>query len=260
MIGKHIIPLADDDLVGLRTDPCDKHRMSHRKVQALSLSDGVMGDSLMFSEDHAVFVHKVSASRNIGRLALDKSGIIVIRHKADLHAVLLLCHGETTVLGDLSHLILRVITDGHQRLGKLELGQVVERVGLVLRRRHGIADRVTSVRQLADPGIVTGRNIISTDLQTALQKCLPFYIAVAGNTRIRCPSMQIFRDKIVDHILLEFFPEVHNIVGNSECPCDASCILHRTEPTASAVFLNRTGILLLPDLHGDPDHVVSLLL
>ena len=214
----------------------------------------------MFSEDHTIFIHKVSAFRNTFGFPLDKSGIIIIRNKADLHAVLLLCHGETTVLGDLSHLILRVITDGHQRLGKLELGQVVERVGLVLRRRHGIADRVTSVRQLADPGIVTGRNIISTDLQTALQKCLPFYIAVAGNTRIRCPSMQIFRDKIVDHILLEFFPEVHNIVGNSKCPCDASCILHRTEPTAAAVFLNRTGILLLPDLHGDTDHVVSLLL
>ena len=87
--------------------------MSHRKVQAFSLTDSVVGDSLMFSEDHAIFIHKVSASRNTGRLALDKSGIIVIRHKADLHTVLLLCHGESTVLGDLSHLVLRVITDGH---------------------------------------------------------------------------------------------------------------------------------------------------
>ena len=219
-----------------------------------------MSDPLMFSKDHTIFIHKVSASRNTFGFPLDKSGIIIIRNEADLHAVLLLCHGKSTVFGDLSHLVLRVITDRHQSFGKLELGQVIERVSLILRRRHGVPDRITAVRKLADPCIVTGRDIIGSDLKAALQKRLPFYIAVAGNARIRCPSVQILRNKIVNDILLEFFPEVHNIVGNSKGPRDTSRVFHRAESAASAVFLNGTGILFLPDLHGDTDHIIALFL
>ena len=104
------------------------------------------------------------------------------------------------------------------------------------------------------------RDIIRSDLQTSLQQRFPLYIAVAGNTRIRGPSMQIFIYEIINYIFLKFLPEVHHIISYSEAFCHSSCVLHRRQSAAPSIFFQCTDIIFLPDLHRNADDLISLFL
>ena len=140
---------------------------------------------------------------------------------------------------------------------KLMLGQVIKRVGLILRRRRRLTDRIAAIRQLSHARIMSRCNIISPNFQTSLQKGLPFYISVTGNTWIRCVSVQIFLYKVIHDIFFELFFEVHDIIRNVQHLCHAPCIINSRKAATAPVFLLDCLGLILPDLHGHPDDIVS---
>jgi hypothetical protein len=101
-------------------------------------------------------------------------------------------------------------------------------------------------------------NIIRADGQAPPEHRFPFHITVAGNTGIRRPARKIFLHKIIHDSALEFFLEIHYIMRNIQLAGHSSGILHCTETTAPSVLLLYFPLLILPDLHGDADHIISL--
>ena len=138
------------------------------------------------------------------------------------------------------------------------LGQVIKRVGLILRRRRRLADRIAAIRQLPHARIMSRCNIISPNFQTSLQKGLPFYISVTGNTWIRRVSVQIFLYKVIHDIFFELFFEVHHVIRDLKPFRNPSGIIDSAQTTAAAVLFLLYIRLILPDLHCDADHIVSL--
>lgn len=89
----------------------------------------------------------------------------MIRYKTDILTVMLCGNRKSDLLCNLADMWLIVIAHRHKRMGKLLLRQIVKCIGLILCRCDGIADRIAAIRQLHDTRIVSGGNIIRTDLQ-----------------------------------------------------------------------------------------------
>ena len=130
-IGEDIASLADDHFIGIRPDLGDEYPTPHGKIQAAPLPHRVVDDAFVLSQHFSGTVHEVSRGIDPAAVRRDKSGVIIIRHKADFLAVRLMGHRQP---GPLSHgpdFILGIGAVGHKRPGQLLLGQVVESVGLI---------------------------------------------------------------------------------------------------------------------------------
>ena len=143
---------------------------------------------------------------------------------------------------------------------KLLLRQIIQCIGLILRRRHRIANAVSSIWELRDTRIVTGCDIIRANLQRTLQQRLPLHVAVAGNTRIRRASILVFIHKVINDRLLEIRFKIHNIIWDFQPIRHATGIIHRRQSAASTLSRLCEYVLVLPDLHRDSDNIISLLL
>ena len=143
----------------------------------------------MTPDDLPVRRHEIAFRNLFAAVLLNKPCIVLIRHKADLHAVRLVCHIESQLLGNRTDLALLIGTDRHFCAHQLLLCQIVQGIGLILCCRHRIADRIAAIFQLLNPGVVTCRDVVRTDLHAALQQGFPFDIAVAGDTRVRRPPV-----------------------------------------------------------------------
>ena len=185
--------------------------------------------------------------------------------------------GKPGVLCHLPDLLLGIRPYGHQRVRQLVLGQRIERVGLILSGRHRIADAETAVFQPVDPGVMAGGDVLRSNGQTLVQQSLPLHVPVTGNTGIRRSSMQILLHEIIHHVLPEFSFKIHHIIGNAQMIRHSPGVLHRAQAAAARILPaviralplpgSGTGTVLLclapfvlPDLHGDTDHLISLLL
>ena len=214
----------------------------------------------MLSQNPAILCHKVTRELLLPGLTLDKTCIVLIRHKTDFLAVRFIGHLQPNLRGNLPHLRLRVISDRHQRMCKLLLRQIVKCITLILSGGHGRCDGIPSIRTLHNPCIMTGRNIIRSDFHAAVKQGFPLHIAVTSNTRIRRSAPAVLLHKIINHLLLKLVPKVHDIIRNIQHMRHTPCILHGTPAAAAAFLLNTAAILLLPDLHGRTDHMISLFL
>ena len=73
-------------------------------------------------------------------------------------------------------------------MGQLLLGQIVKSIGLILCCCGRILNGIPAIGQVFNLCIMTGCNIVCSDIKTALQQRFPFYIAVTGNTGIGCTA------------------------------------------------------------------------
>ena len=71
-------------------------------------------------------------------------------------------------------------------------------------------------------------------------------------------ALQVFRRKIIHHIFSEFLLEIHNIVRNIQLFGNPPGIVHSAQATAASVFFPGFLRLILPDLHGDADDLITL--
>ena len=76
-ICKHIFIGAKNNFIGIRSDFSYKHRISKCNSKTFSLSDRVMGDSLVSSQNLTISRNKITRRRNLSiALPVNKSGII----------------------------------------------------------------------------------------------------------------------------------------------------------------------------------------
>ena len=80
--------------------------------------------------------------------------IVLIRYKADFLAVFFAGNMQADGLSDLPDLFFFIFSCRHQRAGKLFLGKIVQRVGLVLGIRGGAANSETAIVKFPDPGVM----------------------------------------------------------------------------------------------------------
>ena len=234
-----------------------EHAVSHRKAESAALSYGVMGNPLMGTEDFTLCIHEIAFRCHDSCLVLDKGSVILIRHEADFLGILLFCYRKTDFCCNLTNLIFCVVSDRHQRMRKLLLGQIIQCIRLVFCRCYRICNRIPSIGKLFDSCIMSGRNVVRSNRKTALKQRFPFHIAVAGDTRVRCSAAEIFVREIVHDVLTELFFEVHDIIRNVQHLCHAPCIINSRKAATAPVFLLDCLGLILPDLHGHPDDIVS---
>ena len=66
-LGEDILCLTDHYLIGLWANLCDKYRMTHGEIQALSLANCIVGNSQMLTKNHAILGNKVTRPWNLTR-------------------------------------------------------------------------------------------------------------------------------------------------------------------------------------------------
>ena len=192
---------SQHNLIFLHIDPVDKDRFSQRKTQTLPLPDRVAGDPPVFPDDPAIRQDKMSFPRQIFRAVfpLQKCFIIPIRHKTDVLAVSLIGNCQSDRACDHTHLFLLVSPHRHKRMLQLLLSQIVQHIGLILALCLGPEYRIPALIRPAYTGIMPGRDIVCPQLLRLLQHRTPFQIAVARDTRVRCPAIPIRIAKIIHY-------------------------------------------------------------
>ena len=70
--------------------------------------------------------------------------------------------------------------------------------------------------------------------------------------------MQILIHEIVYDIGLKFLLKIHDIIGDSKGCRHAPCVIHCAQSAASPLLFLYDAFFILPDLHRNPDHIISL--
>src|SRR5665213_89317 len=108
---------------------------SEGNIQSLSLANGVKRVSPVFSDDVPVPVHKTAAFHGCfqsGHSFLQKTTVVVIRHKTDLIAFTLLGKFRISIImGHLTDLCFPVIAKGKQGATQQILLQTPENIALI---------------------------------------------------------------------------------------------------------------------------------
>ncbi len=111
------------------------------------------------------------------------------------------------------------------------------------------------------PGVVPGSHEISPQLLSSLKQGIKLNILVAPDTRIWCPPQAILSTKIGDNLLGKDVSEIHHVVWNAKLIGYPSGIIYGAEPATATKPISFIGLLIRgPDLHGDTNHLMALLL
>ena len=143
-------------------------------------------------------------------------------------------------------------------MGDLLLCQVKECIGLVFFGCNGISDGESAVVKLYDSGVMSGCDIVRAQFLRLVQERSPFQMSVARNTRIWCVSVQVFVDKVVDHIFFEFILKINNMMRYAEMESHAKRILESLVSAAGRGALIRRKRILADKLHCDTYYIISL--
>ena len=168
-------------------------------------------------------------------------------------------NGEPIVLRHTPNLVLAIIPERKENMIHHLLCQMIEHVGLILRRINSLSQMVGSIVRARDPRIMPCGNILCTKRPCFFQQPFKLNMAIARNTRIRCAPTRVLLRKIVNHQPLKRLGEVHHIVRNPQNICDTARIVHTRERTATAPI--GVGVArLLRETHRHTDDFISLLL
>src|SRR5690242_5307594 len=116
-----------------------------------------------------------------------------------------------------------------------------------------------------NPGIMAGRNLIAFEaLGHAIKRC-KLQAGIARNTRYRCLAAQIALDEWFNDRLFELTLKIQNVEGKSESISNAASVINIVQRTAAArqrlaVLVNRDIAVLVPQLHGEANELMALLL
>ena len=225
-ICKYIFPFPNHHFIGLRPYLHHKHRVTHGQVQPFPLAYGIMRDSLVPAKHIALQVDKISLRHLHPGVRFYETGMVVVRYETDFLAVRLVGHLQSYIRSHPADFFLVVAAHGHQGVGQLFLGQVVQGVGLVLFRCHRSLKGISLVWEPADLGIMAGCDVIRTNRHAPAQQRFPLHITVAGNTRVRGSPSHVFAHEIVHHIGPELFLEIHYIIRDTEVHGNPAGIIH----------------------------------
>ena len=170
-------------------------------------------------------IYKIARLKAFAGVSFNKSGIISVRYKADILAIMLARIDQSLFFRHFPDLRLRHAAQGEQRMCKLLLRQAVEHITLVFLFIDGFFQEELSVL-FFDSGIVSGYNVIVIQLLCPLHQLFKLHITVTVDTRIRSESVFIGADKAVHDLCAEIFRKIEHEIRNAQLTCNASCILH----------------------------------
>ena len=247
--------IGQNYLIGIRADFFYIDGTAHCDAETLSLSYGVVGNTLVLSEDISFFVHKVSGTGNcqkadagslpgsfgkalrvfLLRVILYEINIVAVCHKADFLRVGLMGYGETCLLRNPAHLVFGIFSQGHESDRKLFLCELIEHVGLVFGCIVGFFDGVSAVVQLQDMGIVAGSNKVRLHDLCGVEHPLPLKISVAFNAGIGGLASQIAFHKGIDDFLRKLGEAVEWIKADSQRIGNPARVINLAAPSFASV-------------------------
>ena len=84
-------------------------------------------------------------------------------------------------------------------------------------------------------------------------------MGIAQHTGIGRASGQVFVHKIIDHVVAEIFPNIHDEVVEAHVDRYLPGVVDAIETTATGFFFITATIGVIPGFHGDADHLVAFL-
>ena len=211
--------IAEDDLIRARPDLLDIHGPAKGKAEAPALSDGVVDDAPVPTQDGARLVDE-GAFAGRRRVLHNIVRVAAIRHKADLLGIAFFRHGKSRLRRDLPNLRLGVLPEGQGCRRELLLREPAEHVGLVLFGMQRRFQRIAAVFELYDPGIMAGGHVIRLQHPGIIQHPFPFHVPVAGDAGIGRQAAGIGLNKRRGHMLLKIRRAVERIKRDPELPGD----------------------------------------
>jgi len=124
--------VADDDAIIFRVEFHNVNRLGRRDAESFALADGVKLDAIMMAQNMAVQIHDVAAMLLHEVRLLEKAAVIVVRHEADFHALLLVGGLEIAMSSHFARVTLGLFAERKNRARKLVLPQREQEITLIL--------------------------------------------------------------------------------------------------------------------------------
>src|SRR5437588_2364781 len=110
---------------------------------------------------------------------------------------------------------------------------------------------------MLDDGVVSGRDIVTSEHLCLLPKISEFQFFVAHHTWIRSATSLVFARKIIDHEFFELVRFIDHVMWDTESMGNSARVRHRLWP--AAFILGPRNTVLRPYFHRHPNDVVALL-
>ena len=194
------------------------------------------------------------------RVARDElPGAFSARHEADLLALFLVGRRQAGAAGMGAHLVLGQVSDREPRRRELRGRQIVEEVGLVLRRIPSFLQlKPSRGRVRPAPRVVAGRDGLAAHDAGAIPERRELHLRVAGGAGNRRFSGEIGGDEGTHDPFAEFLLEVENVVRDAESPGHPARVGEVVERAAAPRLTRIAG--MVPELHREADDLVPLFL
>ena len=180
----------------------------------------------------------------------EKRRATAARDEAHVHALLLVRGSQAQIVGAGAHLGLRHLADRKPGPVDLPPSEHVEHVRLVLVVVDPTGDGAT-VRGVDDAGVVTGRDLLETELVGALEQPPELHGAVAFDAGIRRLSRRVHAHVGRDDVRVEVVGEIEHVVRDAELRRDAPRVFYVGRAAAAGVAL------AAPQLERDAGDVVA---
>ena len=272
--------VADDDAVVFRVQFDHINRLGRGDAQAFALADGVKLNAVVMAEDVAVQIHDFAAMLLHEVRRLEKAAVIVVRHEADFHALLLVGGLELAMPRHFARVALGLFAERKNRPRQLVLPQREKEITLVLLQIASALEQITpgaptsvGADSLSASATAAGcrrsplrpfhsrkmsrGNEIRAELVRAVNEPAEFQILIAHHARIRRAAGLVFVGKVLDDVLLEFRRLVNEIIRDVELVADGARVGDGLR--AAAFVLRAVHAILRPELERDADDLVALL-
>ena len=237
------------------------------------LPDRVVVDARMLPQSFSFEVNNLSGRErvrilvtpaNVVVVPLDKAGVVVVRHEADLLALGFFSNRKAVPSSQSAHLLLAQIAQGEQGARELFLAQTEQKIGLVLIRITSLEKHVpASFGVPGDPRVMPRCHVRGSHFIGCLQEMIELHVGVtqhAGRGR-HAPEVAFY--EWAHHFSFEFALKVDHIVGKAKASGHAASIVQVVDgaTAASALLFSRGAVSpLVPQLHREPYQVVPLFL
>ena len=176
---------SDDERVAGAVKLDDVERLAGpADAQAFALTDGVGGQPLVLAQDAAADVDHRAGAHGVRRPVVQEAPVVVIRHEAEVHRVMLAGDGQTALGGDAADLRFGIVADGKEDAAQFVLAQHAEHVALVFAFVDGFEQEDFAVCVAAQAGIVAGRQVVCAKPPRVVEQIVEADVAVAGEAGI----------------------------------------------------------------------------
>ena len=226
-------------------------------TEAAALTDRVVDDALMAAQHRAGEIDNIAGLARFRAQALDNTGVIAVRHEADVLAVGLVGGDQFIAARQIAHLILRQIAQRKAQKIHLFAGRGEQEIALVAGRIGG-AMQLRTRAAIDAANVVPGRQHIGVDLARGRHQIAELHSLVTRHARDRRFPANIGIGEAVDDVGAEPGLIVEHVMGNVQPVGDPAGIVDILAGTAGLGFTDRRAVIV--ELQRDTDDIVALVI